>query len=144
MRGGRIQIPLKAGHHRPPSETPFKWPDIECWLGSFVILRGSRPIINIAMKPYIFVIFQGGGGGGGGGGGVPTRGLNFALGLPLLPPILHERRLWRVYAFMQTHLSFCCMTSDKYQNLMCWHTYITKAHMYNEKYVKDKEAKGPL
>ena len=25
MRGYRIQIPLKAGHHRPASETPFKW-----------------------------------------------------------------------------------------------------------------------
>ena len=23
--GGRIQIPLKAGHHRLASETPFKW-----------------------------------------------------------------------------------------------------------------------
>ena len=25
MRGGRIQISLKAGRHRPTSETPFKW-----------------------------------------------------------------------------------------------------------------------
>ena len=25
IRGGRIQIPLLAGHHRPASETPFKW-----------------------------------------------------------------------------------------------------------------------
>ena len=25
MRGGRIQIPLLAGHQRPASETPFKW-----------------------------------------------------------------------------------------------------------------------
>ena len=25
MRGGRIKIPLLAGHHRPASETPFKW-----------------------------------------------------------------------------------------------------------------------
>ena len=25
MRGGMIQITLKAGHHRPTSETPFKW-----------------------------------------------------------------------------------------------------------------------
>ena len=23
--GERIQIPLKLGHHRPASETPFKW-----------------------------------------------------------------------------------------------------------------------
>ena len=25
IRGKRIQISLKAGHHRPASETPFKW-----------------------------------------------------------------------------------------------------------------------
>ena len=25
FRGERIQIPLKAGHYRPTSETPFKW-----------------------------------------------------------------------------------------------------------------------
>ena len=25
VRGKRIQIALKAGHHRPASETPFKW-----------------------------------------------------------------------------------------------------------------------
>ena len=24
-RGGRIQIPLQMDHHRPASETPFKW-----------------------------------------------------------------------------------------------------------------------
>ena len=32
-----IQIPLKAGHHWPAREMPFKWPFIECWLVSFVI-----------------------------------------------------------------------------------------------------------
>ena len=37
------------------------WPNIDCWLGSFTILRGSRPVL--LNKPYIFVIFQGGGGG---------------------------------------------------------------------------------
>ena len=25
MRGERIQIPIKADHHWPASETPFKW-----------------------------------------------------------------------------------------------------------------------
>ena len=25
MRGEGIQLPLKAGHHRPTKETPFKW-----------------------------------------------------------------------------------------------------------------------
>ena len=24
-RGGRIKIPLLAGHHQPASETPFRW-----------------------------------------------------------------------------------------------------------------------
>ena len=35
-------------------------PNIECWLGSFVIFQGIRA--SIAKKPYIFVIFGGGGG----------------------------------------------------------------------------------
>ena len=41
----------------------FRWravPNIECWLGSFVIFQRIRT--NIAKKLYIFVIFQGGGG----------------------------------------------------------------------------------
>ena len=25
VRGGRIKIPLLEGHHRPASDTPFKW-----------------------------------------------------------------------------------------------------------------------
>ena len=36
------------------------WPNIECWLGSFVIFKLIRT--SIAMKPYIFVIYTGGGG----------------------------------------------------------------------------------
>ena len=46
---------------QPASETPFKgrwWPNIECWLGSFVFVQEIRT--SIAKKPYIFVIFQGG------------------------------------------------------------------------------------
>ena len=58
-KGKEVQIALKAGHHRPASETPFKWrlaggpmmTNIECWLGSFVILQGIRT--SIAKKPYI-------------------------------------------------------------------------------------------
>ena len=34
-------------------------PNIECWLGSFMIVQGHR--INIPKKPYIFGTFQGGG-----------------------------------------------------------------------------------
>ena len=39
------------------------WPNIECWIVSFVVLQGIRT--NIAKRPYIFVIFQRGGGGSG-------------------------------------------------------------------------------
>ena len=68
MRGKRIQIALKASHHRLASETPLNgvsqvgrlWATIECWLGSFVIFQRVRT--SIAKKPYIFVIFHGGGG----------------------------------------------------------------------------------
>ena len=59
FKGERIQISLKAGHHRPASETPFNgvslacrwWPNVECWLGcsenfrgfDLVFLRGPDP-----------------------------------------------------------------------------------------------------
>ena len=61
MRGERFQISLKAGHHRPTSETNI----IKCWFGSFVISQGVRT--SFAMKSY-FCHFSGCGGGGGGGG----------------------------------------------------------------------------
>ena len=32
------------------------WPNIECWLGSFVVFQGI--LTSITKKPYIFVIFQ--------------------------------------------------------------------------------------
>ena len=35
---------------------------IECWIGSFVILSGSGPVL--IRNPIFFVIFQGVGGGG--------------------------------------------------------------------------------
>ena len=48
-------------------ETPFhlngvllagrRWPNIECWLGSFVTFKGTRT--NIAKKPFGFVKYQG-------------------------------------------------------------------------------------
>ena len=56
MRGGRIHIPILAGHDRPASETPFKWPNIECWLGSFSILRGSGLVL---LRNPIFDFFRG-------------------------------------------------------------------------------------
>ena len=71
MRGKRIQIALKAGHHRPASEThlmAFRWgaddgPTLKDGFGSFEIFQGVPT--SIAKKPYIFVKFQGMGGGGG-------------------------------------------------------------------------------
>ena len=38
--------------------TCWWWPNIECWLGSFVIIRGSGP--ELLRNPICFVIFQGG------------------------------------------------------------------------------------
>ena len=51
-------------YYWPASGKPFYgvllagewWPNIECWLGSFVVFQGIRT--SIAKKPYIFVIFQ--------------------------------------------------------------------------------------
>ena len=62
-----IQIPLKAGHNWPASETPFKWhfacvpmmANIEFWHASFVIFQGIRT--SIAKKPYFCDISGGGG-----------------------------------------------------------------------------------
>ena len=59
MRGKRIQISLQAGHHRRLNGVSLAgrwWPNIECWLCSFVIFQGIQT--SIAKKPYIFVIFQ--------------------------------------------------------------------------------------
>ena len=47
-----------------PIEMAFNWhaydgPNIECWLCSFVIFRGSRPVL--LRNPIFFVIFQGDG-----------------------------------------------------------------------------------
>ena len=51
MRGVRVKIPLSAGHHRLASKTPFKWrfavvPMMaKCRFGSFIIFRGSGPVL---------------------------------------------------------------------------------------------------
>ena len=55
------------GHHRPPSKTPLNgvslagrcWPNIECWLGSFVIFQG---ILTSIAKTLNFCDFSGEGG----------------------------------------------------------------------------------
>ena len=66
--GERIQISLKAGHHRPASETPFNgvslacrwWPNVECWLGCsenfrgfhLVLLRGPDPLPPLWIRAW--------------------------------------------------------------------------------------------
>ena len=54
QRGGRIQIPLKAGHHQHASETPFKWCFVgvpmmaQHWMLSWLLCdfsRGSGPVL---------------------------------------------------------------------------------------------------
>ena len=54
-----IKIPLKTGHCRPASETPFKW----CFAGMLMnaerFFRGSGPLL---LKTQYFCNFSGGGG----------------------------------------------------------------------------------
>ena len=57
------KIGPSSARQRNANLMAFRWPNIECWLGSFVIFQGIRT--SFAKKPYIFVIFQMGGGGGG-------------------------------------------------------------------------------
>ena len=60
-----IQITLKAGHHRPTSETPFKCrfpggPLVAPTLNSGLVACDFQEIwTSIAKKPYNFVIFYG-------------------------------------------------------------------------------------
>ena len=72
MRGGKIQMPLLAGHHRLASETPFEWCFagvpmmaqhwmLACQLCDFKGIRTS-----IAKKPYILLFSRCVCGGGGG------------------------------------------------------------------------------
>ena len=51
----RNEYPCKNG----VSQACWWWPNIECWLGSFVIFQGIWT--RIAKKPYIFCAFSGGG-----------------------------------------------------------------------------------
>ena len=56
------KIALKAGHLNDVSLAGRWWPNIECWLGTFVLFQGIQT--SIAKKSYIFAVFQGRGGGG--------------------------------------------------------------------------------
>ena len=61
----RIQIALKAGHHRPVSEMPFKWRfaggpmGANHWMLAWQLCDFQGIWTSIAKKPYIFVIYQG-------------------------------------------------------------------------------------
>ena len=59
-----IKIPLKAGHHRPDSETAFCWrPDdgltLNSGLEALQFFRAAGPVL---LRKPLFVIFQGGSG----------------------------------------------------------------------------------
>ena len=59
----KIQMPLigqpEKRHLNGGLLAGLWWPNMKCWLGSFVIFHGIR--IRIAKKPYSFVIFRSGG-----------------------------------------------------------------------------------
>ena len=64
--GERIQIPLKAGHYWPVSETPFKWllaggpMMVQRKLCESVIFQGNRPVL--LRNPIFLTFFRGGSG----------------------------------------------------------------------------------
>ena len=97
---GMLQKPPKAGNYRPASETPLKWrlaggpimAHIECWLGSFVIFRGSGPVL--IGNPMNLWFFRGGGGGGGGGGRPPFKSDEIASILFIHRLQSHDVQIW--------------------------------------------------
>ena len=54
---GHQHGPLAKRHLNGVSLAGRWWPNMECWIGSFVIFQRIRT--SIAKEPYIFVIFQG-------------------------------------------------------------------------------------
>ena len=57
ISGAIIGTPAKR-HLNGVSLACRRWPNIECWLGSFVIFMGFGPVL--LENPIFFVIFQGG------------------------------------------------------------------------------------
>ena len=55
IRGERIVIPLRMGHHWRFAGEPI-WPNIDCLLGRFVIFQGIRT--SIAKKTYSVLVFR--------------------------------------------------------------------------------------
>ena len=134
VRGEKIQIALKAGLHLSASETLFKcvslagrwwwWPNIECWLGSFVIFQGIRT--SIAKKPFILWFFR-----RGGGGGAPVAHVRYmvyvrnctkSLKQLFLTPIAHFG-IWSYYLIIvacDLSFSMSSFTVDSHFFLFCF------------------------
>ena len=112
-------MPLLMGNHRPASETSFngvsmvgrRWPNIECWLGSFVSFQGIRTFF--AKKPFIFVIFQG------------ARGVDPLP--PPLPPLLDPPMLTCCMMCIIFMIVVICRFSSNYY----WRKIISGTPSYN-------------
>ena len=107
MREERIQITLKVGLYRPAAKRHWNGislvgrcrPNIECWLGSFVIFLGIRT--SIARKLYTFVIF------------FNLRWIEFLLG----EPSGSAHGLVPVLAYVVLSLLFCPILQLQYKEL---------------------------
>ena len=101
-----MQITLNVGLYRPAAKRHRNGisldgrcrPNIECWLGSFVIFLGIGT--SIAKKLYIFVIF------------LTLGGLNSSL---LGEPSESAHGLVPVFACMVLSLLFCLMLQLQYK-----------------------------
>ena len=106
MREERIQITLKVGLYRPAAKRHWNGislvgrcrPNIECWLGSFVIFLGIGT--SSAKKLYIFVMF------------LTLGGLNSSL---LGEPSGSAHGLVPVLAYVVLSLLFCPMLQLQYK-----------------------------
>ena len=91
------------------------WPNIECWLGSFVIVRGSRPVL--LRNPIFLWFFRGRGGEGGG------------VGTPCPPPPLWIRT-WQTRPFY-VHADLSSRANDlKFGLYLHLHPYVVYVPSY--------------
>ena len=96
---GPSSAPPAKRHCNGVSLAGQRWPNIKCWLGSFVIFQGIRT--SIAQKPLFFVILQ-----EGGGGGSPV---------PPLDPLMDSGPLKRPYYIYIYMINFHFRDSDQGQ-----------------------------
>ena len=99
--------PPAKRHWNGVSLTSRWWPNIECWLGSFVIFQVIRS--SIAKKPYIFVIF--------------SRGVR----TPCTPPPPLWIRAWRIAgeSLVGLHFKLYRMTLTNYYWILTCRTGTT-------------------